>query len=88
MASEQTFVWASGGPRPVCRDWLIHLIGIALIFFFRFDIRKWNFFQLPHFFPIDMNKSEKIDKNKFLPNIVFNISICDWDEEIGKKLFI
>jgi len=25
-----TFVYASGGPRPVRRDWWVHLVGIAL----------------------------------------------------------
>jgi len=29
-----TFVSASGGPRPVRRDWLIHLISIASKHFF------------------------------------------------------
>jgi len=27
----------SGGPRPICRDWLIHLIGTASIYFWIWD---------------------------------------------------
>jgi len=29
-----TFVLASGGPRPIRRDWLVHFIGIASKHFF------------------------------------------------------